>query len=807
MAGVTPARSKQYFPNSLGAPLAGGLIYTYYAGTTSLADTWQDKDLNTANTNPIVLNARGECSIWLSSALSYKFVVKDSSGATIYTEDNVMGTGDTVAGVSDITVDRFSGTGAQTAFTLSVTPANGENCTEVYVGGVYIQKNAYSVSGAVLTFAVAPASGTNNIEVNTIQYTDYTAAATSVAASASTASTAATAAAASATSAASSATAAAASATAADASADAAAASEAGAAAIVLGDFTQRGTGAEARTFLEKARDFVSILDFIPVAEHAAIRAGTSTYDCYASIMEAVNSADLNNGNPATLYKSGARIYFPMGRYLCNTTIDLKRKVYFLGDHSGFSLEYNTALVFPSGVTGIRIQSYNTTGESGTEANTTSAQGTIIEGLRIEGPGKAVGAAAYGILMRARALIRNCYIRDFRSHGIYILATAPNGNCNLWRIEGGASEVNGGCGLFIEGADTNAGYSIGFDASFNDEYGIYDSSFLGNLHLAPHTDGNTLGPYKSDDPNANSIFISAYAEGGQPLGSIAGPAMAIGGNVGSSGPRILTSTGGFSIKEYMRWDSKDGTSGTYFIPQSDGTVDGVGAVDNVPGGPANFSAPFRMRARAGGFFWEQASAEVLTFYDNATATVANAFSREISSTFGLILGIPRGYLDKGGRSRNTAAAAPVAGARIVGDFTWNEAPAVGGPIGWACTTAGTPGTHSQFGEIIGSGGTVAQATGKTTGVTLDKRTGQITMEATGSIAAGAIASFTLTNSTIGADDVVHVQRKSGGTAGAYRVWCDSSAAGSCVICVENRTAGPLAEAVVLQFRALLGAVA
>lgn len=813
MAGVTPARSKQYFPNSLGAPLAGGLIYTYYAGTTSLADTWQDKDLNTANTNPIVLNARGECSIWLSSALSYKFVVKDSSGATIYTEDNVMGTGDTVAGVSDITVDRFSGTGAQTAFTLSVTPANGENCTEVYVGGVYIQKNAYSVSGATLTFAVAPASGTNNIEVNTIQYTDYTAAATSVAASASTASTAATAAAASATSASSSATAAAASATAADASADAAAASEAGAAAIVLGDFTQRGTGAEARTFLEKARDFVSILDFIPVAEHAAIRAGTSTYDCYASIMEAVNSHDFNNGNPATLYKSGAKIYFPHGRYLCNTTIDLKRKVYFLGDHSGFTLEYNSALVFPSGVTGIRVQSYNTTGDAGTEANTTSGMGTIIEGLRIEGPGAAVGATAHGIHLRARALIRNCYVRDFKGNGINIVASAPAGNCNLWRIEGGACEVNGGDGLFIDGADTNAGYSIGFDASFNGGWGINDSSFLGNLHLAPHTDGNTLGPYKSDDPNANSIFISAYAEGGQPLGSIAGPAMAIGGNVGSLGPRFMTTSGGFWIPgtQYLRMDSQDAASGSFFLKGSDSTVDCLAAVDNVPGGAVNMTAPFRMRARAGGYWWEQASAELLAFYDSSTATVANGYAREISTTFGQIMGIPRGYLDKGARARVTVSAAPTTGTRTKGDIYWNESPDSGGGtspfIGWACTSNGAPGTIESFGEVIGPGGTVTQATNKTTGVTLDQRTGQITMEATGSIAAGAIASFTLTNAKIGANDVIHVHRKSGGTAAAYRVWCDSVAAGSCVICVENRTAGALAEAVVLQFRALLGAVA
>lgn len=93
MAGVAPARSKQYFPNSTGAPLSGGKIDVYFAGTTSRANTWQDRSLTALNTNPIVLNARGECSIWLNAATTYKFVVKDASDAVIYTEDNVSGNG------------------------------------------------------------------------------------------------------------------------------------------------------------------------------------------------------------------------------------------------------------------------------------------------------------------------------------------------------------------------------------------------------------------------------------------------------------------------------------------------------------------------------------------------------------------------------------------------------------------------------------------------------------------------------------------------------------------------------------------
>ncbi len=62
------------------------------------------------------------------------------------------------------TVANFSGTGAQTAFTLPLNPGTVNN-TEVYISGVYQQKSTYSVSGTALTFSSPPPSGTNNIEV------------------------------------------------------------------------------------------------------------------------------------------------------------------------------------------------------------------------------------------------------------------------------------------------------------------------------------------------------------------------------------------------------------------------------------------------------------------------------------------------------------------------------------------------------------------------------------------------------------------------------------------------------------------
>jgi hypothetical protein len=106
--------------------------------------------------------------------------------------------------------------------------------------------------------------------------------------------------------------------------------------------------------------------------------------------------------------------------------------------------------------------------------------------------------------------------------------------------------------------------------------------------------------------------------------------------------------------------------------------------------------------------------------------------------------------------------------------------------------------ESAVGYSTGTGGTVTQATDKSTGVTLSKRCGQITMNAA-TLAAAAEVSFTLTNTVIAATDVVMVSIASGATAGAYSVQCDATAAGSCRISVGNRNAGSLGEAIVLNF--------
>jgi hypothetical protein len=109
------------------------------------------------------------------------------------------------------------------------------------------------------------------------------------------------------------------------------------------------------------------------------------------------------------------------------------------------------------------------------------------------------------------------------------------------------------------------------------------------------------------------------------------------------------------------------------------------------------------------------------------------------------------------------------------------------------TSSGTAG----IGYATGAGGTVTQATSKSTGVTLNKIAGEITLNSA-ALASATVVSFTLTNSTIAATDILVLNHVTTGTRGAYTLNAQC-AAGSAVIYVRNNTAGSLSEAIVIRF--------
>ena len=122
----------------------------------------------------------------------------------------------------------------------------------------------------------------------------------------------------------------------------------------------------------------------------------------------------------------------------------------------------------------------------------------------------------------------------------------------------------------------------------------------------------------------------------------------------------------------------------------------------------------------------------------------------------------------------------------------------------AAVTGTTVYATAEIGYATGAQGTVTQLTSKSTGVTLNKSVGQITMN-NASLAGGATALFTLTNSVLSSKDVVIVNVGSGGTSGAYWPYVANVAAGTAVIGVYNNTVGALAEAIVINYAIIHGA--
>jgi hypothetical protein len=88
---LSPYGNGQQFFDDNGVPLAGGLIYTYQAGSSTPLVTYTTNNGTIANANPIVLDASGRTpqQIWLLTGFSYKFVLQNSDGVLIQTLDNI----------------------------------------------------------------------------------------------------------------------------------------------------------------------------------------------------------------------------------------------------------------------------------------------------------------------------------------------------------------------------------------------------------------------------------------------------------------------------------------------------------------------------------------------------------------------------------------------------------------------------------------------------------------------------------------------------------------------------------------------
>lgn len=186
------------------------------------------------------------------------------------------------------------------------------------------------------------------------------------------------------------------------------------------------------------------------------------------------------------------------GKYVLTQPLEIATGITISGENATFRGASASILQF-TGCAGIRVQRYNTEGESAVSSPTHQAgDASIIRHLTLMGDWVSgnVNNSMHGIQMRAAAHVEHVNIYGFRGDGIHVFAAAgggagSEGNANQFSIRN--TSVNR-CrnGLFVDGPDANAGQVNLCDFSSNRRWGVLDSSFLGNTYVACHADANTL---------------------------------------------------------------------------------------------------------------------------------------------------------------------------------------------------------------------------------------------------------------------------------------------------------------------------
>jgi hypothetical protein len=208
LSGLTPSTATTgavTLAGTLGPTSGGTGISSYAVGDLLFANTTTSLDRLTVGANGYVLASNGTAPAWVpNTASGVSFVVTDFTATAAqttftvtyvvglvevyrngvklaiadYTASNgttiVLATGATSGDVIEvvafgsvntaavITAEDFNGTGSQTAFTMSVTPANSASVI-IAISGVVQDPSTYTVSGTTLTFSTAPPAGTDNI--------------------------------------------------------------------------------------------------------------------------------------------------------------------------------------------------------------------------------------------------------------------------------------------------------------------------------------------------------------------------------------------------------------------------------------------------------------------------------------------------------------------------------------------------------------------------------------------------------------------------------------------------------------------
>lgn len=546
---------------------------------------------------------------------------------------------------------------------------------------------------------------------------------------------------------------------------------------------------------------------------------GTTTYDVAASWLACKNYLNLKHVNGGNGYFGVPIIDWPAGHYYSTIEIEPSDTGIVQGAGSGWAGPGGfgaTCISFGPGVTaGMRSPFPNTSGNTTTGVATHNAPGGLIcRGFRLVGPyvyGVGMAEAeVHGLVMRGIGAFEDFYITNFPGDGVVGLAGT------IWSMGSAVYGGNTSCstltrihcannrwGFKLGGTDGNIINGLSLWAYTNRQGGIYDDNGAGsNGYDNIHTAGNGLA---TDGHGAVRVHHLGNLFQVKPLRHVQA-------STNSPPATLVDDVNYYSIETgfpdatcpdwfngiLLRWGFDYYTTDTAGVVFNRCYQEGNGFSHFGPGTVFdNGTLPDRY-TRGGHRTRIEFDGHAERHSQGATAFVKHfdcgngayvgmdfraynptTFINDVIGTFTFTGGYGSLGASFGGFFLDTlAGGAPTHIVRL--DYTG----------AWI--------TNSSFGYGNG-GGTVVQPTDKTTAFTLNKVCGHFTMNGA-ALAAGAIVTPTFNNSFIGPDDRVSVWIKSGvATPGTYRVSAEGNASGARTIVLENRSAGPLSEAVVVGF--------
>jgi hypothetical protein len=167
--------------DSNGAPLSGGSIYTYLAGTSTPAATYTTSAGDVQQANPITLNANGlpNSPIWLAPGVAMKLVITDEDDVALSpTFDNILGVNDPSGVTAQDQWVAFAGTPTYIGATSFSVEGDQTGTLEVgrrlktsnSGGTVYSTITASSFGAGITTVTVANDSGTLDSGLSAVSY-------------------------------------------------------------------------------------------------------------------------------------------------------------------------------------------------------------------------------------------------------------------------------------------------------------------------------------------------------------------------------------------------------------------------------------------------------------------------------------------------------------------------------------------------------------------------------------------------------------------------------------------------------------